>query len=432
MSISLAGLEVPIRAIDEASGVFRKVQSAAEESMGQVEEAGRRVELTHRQMTDGLKGVVTGFSGVATSAMALYSAYDRVQDMQISVSRANLQVQSSLNSVEDAQRRYNAAIEKHGADSEQAATALKDLQLAQERYQVAVERAQMIQGNLNEAMVQSAISVIPTAITMINSLVAVKQSWAAAQAALNAVMNANPIMLIVTLVGLLIAAVATAYATCEPFRNAVNAVGSAFMNALKPAIDIVTGALSWLWHNIIEPFISALNTLGNAVAGVANWFGSLFNQAGAASGQVDNASRSMEHLAGIVGRPPSTGLIESFEFLDKVMRDVEAPGIAVGVGRGGRAAAPGIAIAPSSSPVTINFYAPLVNVEGSADEDVAMRAANYALSRLKTTVVEATSSSAPATQKRIRVEQALVPLSQQSVSLIPSAAARERMFPRIG
>jgi len=419
MSISLAGLEVPIRAIDEASGVFRKVQSAAEESMGQVEEAGRRVELTHRQMTDGLKGVVTGFSGVATSAMALYSAYDRVQDMQISVSRANLQVQSSLNSVEDAQRRYNAAIEKHGADSEQAATALKDLQLAQERYQVAVERAQMIQGNLNEAMVQSALSVIPTAITMINSLVAVKQSWAAAQAALNVVMNMNPIMLIVTAIGLLIAAVVAAYMTCEPFRNAVNAVGAAFMNALKPAIDVVTGALSWLWHNIVEPFIGALNGLGNAIQGVANWFGGLFNQAGAAANEVDNASRSMEHLAGIVGKPPSTGLIESFEYLDKVMRDVGAPSIAVGA-RGGGSSPLGVVVAPSSPPVTININAPLVAVveEGGADPGAI---ANIVLSRLKTTVVEATSQAAPATQKRIRVEQALVPLSQQSVSLIPSA-----------
>jgi hypothetical protein len=35
----------------------------------------------------GMKGVVTGFSGVATSAFALYNAYDRVQDMTVSVDR---------------------------------------------------------------------------------------------------------------------------------------------------------------------------------------------------------------------------------------------------------------------------------------------------------------------------------------------------------
>lgn len=425
MSLTLPDLMTTIKAVDEASAVFDKVQAAAEESMGQVEEAGKKVELTHRKMTDGLKGVVTGFSGVATSAMALYGAYDRVQDMQVSVSRANLQVKTSLNSVEDAQRRLNAAIEKHGADSEQAVAAAKDLQLAQERYQVAVERSQMLQGNLNEAMVQSAISVIPTAITMINSLVTVKQSWAAAQAALNVVMNANPIMLIVTAVGLLIAAVATAYATCEPFRNAVNSLGATLMNVLKPAIDVVTGALDWLWKNVVEPFTGGLNALGNAVAGVANWFGSLFSQAGSASNQINSMSRDMKDLYGVVGHPPSTGLIESFEYLDKAMKSLETPEIVGPVA--GEAAGLGI-VAPAASPqVTVNINGPLVNVEGSADEAVLQVVTEKVRTELKTVVVEATTAAA--TTKRIRSSETLKPVVS---TLTPSAAARSRMFPRIG
>jgi len=403
LSIALPDLAVTVKAFDEASGIFERVQASAQESMGQVEKAAQKVEFTHKQMTAGLKGVVTGFSGVATSAMALYGAYDRVQDMQVSVNRANLAVKTSLNSVEDAQRRLNAAIEKHGADSEQAVAAAKDLQLAQERYSVAVERAEMIQGNLNEAMVQSAISVIPTAITMINSLVGVKKSWAAAQAALNVVMNMNPIMLIVTAIGLLIAAVVAAYMTCEPFRNAVNAVGAAFMTALKPAIDVVTGALSWLWHNVVEPFIGALNALGNAVQGVANWFGGLFNQAGAAANQVDNASKSMEHLAGIVGKPPSTGLIESFEYLDKTMKTMEPPELTISpIIAGVSGAIPFGAPAPASS-ISLTFTGPLVNIEGSADRETAKLAAELVRKELRNVLVEASSGSAPATHKRIRI-----------------------------
>ncbi len=403
MSVALPSLTTTVRAIDEASGVFRKVQASAEESMGQVEEAGRKVELTHRQMTDGFKGVVTGFSGVATGALALYGAYDRVQDMQVNISRANLQVQSTLNSVEDAQRRYNAAVAEHGVESEQAVAALKDLQLAEERYSVAVERAQMIQGNLNEAMVQSAISIIPTAITMIDSLIRVKQSWAAAQAALNMVMNANPVMLIVTAIGALIAAVIYAYNTCEPFRNAVNAVGSALATVLKPAIDVVAGALSWLWHNIVEPFINALTALGNAVQDVANWFGSLFSRAGAATDQVDSASRSMEHLASIVGRPPSTGLIGSFEYLDKALKDIEPPELVVSpvIGIMGGAFPLGAPVPSSSISLTLN--GPLVNIEGSADRETARLAASLVRKELRNVLIEASSESAPATHKRIRV-----------------------------
>ena len=46
--------------------------------------------------------------------------------------------------------------------------------MAQERASVAVERADMVQGNYNETIVRSALSVIPTVITMVSSLSTVK------------------------------------------------------------------------------------------------------------------------------------------------------------------------------------------------------------------------------------------------------------------
>jgi hypothetical protein len=124
-------------------------------------------------------------------------AYDRVADMQLSVDRANLQVKTSSNSVEDAQRRvastgealektqkatYEATVQ-FGAGSTKAAEALAreeaasrsheaaqaDLTLAQERLTVAQDRALMVQDNMTEAMVQSALQVIPTCITMVDS-----------------------------------------------------------------------------------------------------------------------------------------------------------------------------------------------------------------------------------------------------------------------
>jgi hypothetical protein len=404
MSASLAGIEVPIRAIDEATAVFRKVSDEAQKSMGQVEEATRKVEYTHQQMTAGMKGVVTGFSGVATSVFALYGAYDRLEDMQVSISRANLQVQSSLNMAEDAQRRYNATVEKYGIESEQAVAASKDLQLAQERYQVAVERAEMMQGNLNEAMVQSALSVIPTAITMINGLVQVKQSWAAAQAALNMVMNANPIMLIVTAVGALIAVLVVAYNTCEPFRNAVNQVGETLMNIFKPAIDAVGNALNWLWTNIVEPFINGLRWLADSLASVAGWFGSLGQSAASSQAAIDSETASLMGLYQTVGKPPSTGLIESFEYLDKVMKGIETPELTGSpvVGSVGGAVPFGVS-SHVGMPVTVNINSPLVNIEGSADEKTAEMAAEKVRDELRNVLVEASSGSAPNTHKRVRV-----------------------------
>ncbi len=113
---------------------------------------------------------------MATAAFNLYNAYDRVADMQVSIDRANLTAKSTLNTLEDRQRTYNATVAKYGADSEKAKAALADLQIAEERHNVAVERAELLQENMNEAMVQSAISIVPTTITMVDSLARVYQN----------------------------------------------------------------------------------------------------------------------------------------------------------------------------------------------------------------------------------------------------------------
>ncbi|MGB9774865.1 MAG: hypothetical protein ACPL4I_12780, partial [Bacteroidota bacterium] len=204
--------KLTVKAVDEASETLKQVGGNVQKLSQDVEEAGER----SRKLEASTRDLITGFSGVATSAFALYSAIDRVQDMQVSLDRANLAVKSSLNAVEDAQTRYNAAVEKYGADSEQAQAAAKDLQLAQERYQVAVERAEMLQGNLNEAMVQSALTVIPTLITMVDSGAKAFQSFHAAVDLVNKVtafLAANPLMAVVMAIGLVVGALITAYQT---------------------------------------------------------------------------------------------------------------------------------------------------------------------------------------------------------------------------
>ncbi|MEM3579627.1 MAG: hypothetical protein QXL54_05355, partial [Candidatus Bathyarchaeia archaeon] len=70
---------------------------------------------------------------------------------------------------EDAQRRYNEAVAKYGADSSQAKAAADDLALAEERYRVAVEAAQQAQERYNEAVINAALMAIPQTITAISS-----------------------------------------------------------------------------------------------------------------------------------------------------------------------------------------------------------------------------------------------------------------------
>lgn len=80
--------------------------------------------------------------------------------------------------------------------------------------------------------------------------------WAAAQWLLNAAMKANPIGIIITIIGALIAIVVTAYQKNETFRKIVQAVWKG-----------IQAAISFAWNNIIKPAFKAIydfivNTLG--------------------------------------------------------------------------------------------------------------------------------------------------------------------------
>jgi len=166
----MSEINILLRATDQASSTIAAAGANISGSLDQVDASAKRVAASTQQAEFSFKSLATGIAGIATSAFNLYNAYDRVADMQVSLDRANLQVTSTLNSLNDAQTRYNAAVEKYGADSEQAKAAAADLQLAQERYTVAVERAEMIQGNLNETIVQSGISLVTTSITLGDSI----------------------------------------------------------------------------------------------------------------------------------------------------------------------------------------------------------------------------------------------------------------------
>lgn len=135
----------------------------------------------------------------------------------------------------------------------------------------------------SDALKSLAIAVTP----LVGTIVAIKgamMAWSAAQVALNLAMNANPIMLLVTAVGALVAGVIYAYRESETFRSIVQSawdgIKSAAMGAwegfIKPAFDgIVAGgkavgdAAMWLWNSAIMP---AWNGISGVVSTVWNGF----------------------------------------------------------------------------------------------------------------------------------------------------------------
>ena len=114
--------------------------------------------------------LTTGISGVATASFSLYGAYDRINESEISLDRSNLMVKSSTKAVEDAQRTLSTAILDHGVNSQEAKSASDALSIAQDRLTLADERAQQAQENVNKSIMSAALQIIPTSITMVDSL----------------------------------------------------------------------------------------------------------------------------------------------------------------------------------------------------------------------------------------------------------------------
>lgn len=131
--------------------------------------------------------------------------------------------------------------------------------------------------------------------SMINGVVgAVKAFQAAnegasiAQALLNGVMNANPIMLVVTLLAGLIATIITLWNTNEGFRNAVINVWNAFKDTVGNVITSVGGFIDNLisWFQALPGNIGAF--LSEVIGNVQNWASNMVSRASEAGSNFVN------------------------------------------------------------------------------------------------------------------------------------------------
>jgi hypothetical protein len=267
------GISIPIKAINEASAVMNEVKSDLDSMTGKVKET----EEAQKKMVTSTKDLAVGLSSVATGAWTLYQGYDNLIDAQVGVDKSMLAAKSSANAAEDSQKKYNDTVTKFGADSPEAVAALKDLELAQERASVSADRAEMVQGNLSEAYTGFALRVVPSVISIGAGLGTtfkqISDSGGLATIAQNAMgtaskglsgamslISAHPIL---AMLGLLVAALIYAYQNCEPFRNAVNALGKSLTEALGPAIEFVNSVVTELgkiWQEVAPSISEVFST----------------------------------------------------------------------------------------------------------------------------------------------------------------------------
>lgn len=122
-------------------------------------------------------------------------------------------------------------------------------------------------------------SMINGVVTAVKRYQAANEGATVAQALLNGVLNANPIMLVVTLLAGLIATIVTLWNTNEGFRNAVINVWNAFKDTVGNAITSVGGFIDNLisWFQALPGRIGGF--LDNVIGNVQNWASNMASRA---------------------------------------------------------------------------------------------------------------------------------------------------------
>lgn len=122
-------------------------------------------------------------------------------------------------------------------------------------------------------------SMINGVVTAIKAFQVANEGASVAQALLNGVMNANPIMLVATLLAGLTATIITLWNTNEGFREAVTNVWNTFKETVGNAITAVGGFIDNLisWFQSLPSRIGAF--LGEVIGNVQSWASSMVSRA---------------------------------------------------------------------------------------------------------------------------------------------------------
>lgn len=118
----------------------------------------------------------------------------------------------------------------------------------------------------------AAQSVLTAAQTVWN---AITTASTVAMGALNAVMRANPIMTVITIIGLLVAAFLLLWNKSEGFRNFFIGMWNAIKTAVGAVIDWIKGA----WNGMIGFFTGLVRGIGDIFGGIGNLIKNAFKGA---------------------------------------------------------------------------------------------------------------------------------------------------------
>jgi hypothetical protein len=152
--------------------------------------------------------------------------------------------------------------------------------------------------NNNQQIMSVVVPIVGTLAVIIGTVVAVTRVWAIVQAALNVVMDANPIGLVILAVAGLVAGVILAYQHFKPFHEAVDAVwsvlkdlGAWIANHWQLIVDMLLGPLGIVLTNLgtfkklANDIWDALKKVGQAASDAFGWLGKVKDVGGGIIGK---------------------------------------------------------------------------------------------------------------------------------------------------
>ncbi len=280
----------------ESTQSLSEAQAQAAESTNQLDESTQAAGQTFSQSMGSIMGV-TGAIGLGTTAtIGLSDAFLQNQDAQ-------LKLQNSQDNLTKAQNAYNLAVAEYGPNSLQAQNAALSLTNAQDNLQAAQNRAQMSSESLDESILQYATMTIPMLLSKGPELLAFLTGYGAEEDALtvsqlaqsaasgiasgamalfDAVMDANPIVLVVIAIAGLVASLA--YLTDgfknfgpleQDFNDAWQDLQTIFNDVVSFIKSDVYPVLDDLYKTYIQPIITAINTIEGIGSSVSSGLSSL-------------------------------------------------------------------------------------------------------------------------------------------------------------
>jgi hypothetical protein len=225
-----------------------------------------------------------------------------------------------------------------GADligNEKASAALQAMALATDFFSGVGQVGILVTEGLSAATVENEAATVSQTIATKAAAIGTK-AWAIAQGALNAVMDANPIALVVLAVVALVAGIVLAYKHSETFRNIVQAAMRAAGAAVGKVVDVIGDIVDWVkkggdafgvFGDVVKFYVFLIKTeirlIVDVIEFVVGKVGDLSHVFGQVKDDIVGAAKAVEDKAGAAFRHLLAPIQAVKDLIDDVIGQVK-------------------------------------------------------------------------------------------------------------